>query len=553
MIRGRGRLLARSGCGADPALPSLRRAQPRADRSGRGRRQRREQAHRAAHRDPGHRRPSPRRHRRDDRYRPLRQSVEGAARRSIHPRHAGRFGGDRLCARRRGRMIDGVLVDQIEARRAYEARLRERIDPGLGEVSRAFEFKTRVYPIEAGSSRTVRVRFVTPIDPRRGYELPLSRADEIGRLSISVEASGTAAPPRLSLPGVAQAEWRREADSHLFLPGAANVRLDGMLAVRRCSAPRRSSSGGTLREGLFRAARWRRRQRRPGAASGQVACFGIVPVARRRRSRGRDRPAARLSRRSSRRDRADPVRRGAAERLHLSTARAVVDRLRRITYRGAPASRAAARRSTPRPGLLSPTPRHLRKPAIAAPGMQAHRHLHARDADRPWLNALARVRRRRSASARRRQPLRASGPLTRQVPRVGTSARPPARPDMRCWTRPRALAHRRPMRDTRIASGDGPGPGSSETDIRAGPGRYLVRRGRPLGCRPDRSARRRRGGGSRHPDRLRAPPFGGRPRHLLPRARESRGLCRIAHRAPGDVSGRAARRICRAGRRAKGR
>src|SRR5687767_11154548 len=115
-----------------------------------------------------------------------------------------------------GQMIDGVLVDQIEARRAYQARVRERIDPGLGEVSRGFEFKTRVYPIEAGSSRTVRVRFVTPLDPRRGYELPLSHEQEIGRLSFSVEASGVAAAPRLSVPGFAKAEWRQDGNSHRF-------------------------------------------------------------------------------------------------------------------------------------------------------------------------------------------------------------------------------------------------------------------------------------------------------------------------------------------------
>src|SRR5687767_2175385 len=130
-----------------------------------------------------------------------------------------------------GRMIDGVLVDQIEARRAYESRVRQRIDPGLGEVSRDFEFKTRVYPIDPGKSRTVRVRFVTPLDPKKGYELPLSHEQEIGRFTVSIEAGGLSDKPDLAVSGVARPEWRREGDRLVFTHSADKARLDGALTV----------------------------------------------------------------------------------------------------------------------------------------------------------------------------------------------------------------------------------------------------------------------------------------------------------------------------------
>src|SRR5947209_1321483 len=37
-----------------------------------------------------------------------------------------------------GTLVDGVLLDQRQARTTYEARVRRRVDPGLAEVSRDF-------------------------------------------------------------------------------------------------------------------------------------------------------------------------------------------------------------------------------------------------------------------------------------------------------------------------------------------------------------------------------------------------------------------------------
>src|SRR5688572_2226027 len=110
-----------------------------------------------------------------------------------------------------GRMIEGILLDQLEARRAYEAQVRQNIDPGLGEVSRSFQFSTRIYPIDPGSSRTVRVRFVTALAPGQGYELPLDGGAAVGRLSISVMANGGRLPD-VRLPGSAQLRWERRDD-----------------------------------------------------------------------------------------------------------------------------------------------------------------------------------------------------------------------------------------------------------------------------------------------------------------------------------------------------
>ncbi|MGZ8361935.1 MAG: VIT domain-containing protein, partial [Allosphingosinicella sp.] len=130
-----------------------------------------------------------------------------------------------------GRMIEGVLADQRQARIAYEARVRQRIDPGLGEVGRDNVFRTRIFPIMPGSGRTIRLRFSTPLDPRQGYVLPLRGSDEIGALSVRVTAAGVSRPPALSIPGQSAARWTSGAGNHVFALERRQVRLDGDLEV----------------------------------------------------------------------------------------------------------------------------------------------------------------------------------------------------------------------------------------------------------------------------------------------------------------------------------
>ncbi|HEX8241387.1 MAG TPA: VIT domain-containing protein [Allosphingosinicella sp.] len=129
-----------------------------------------------------------------------------------------------------GTLVEGVLLDQLEARRAYEAQVRRNIDPGLGEVSRTFQFSTRIYPISPGSSRTVRVRFVTALAPGRGFALPLGGGARIRRLSVSVRTSGGPLPD-VGLPGLAGVEWARQRDGGGVAWHADDVAPEGILSI----------------------------------------------------------------------------------------------------------------------------------------------------------------------------------------------------------------------------------------------------------------------------------------------------------------------------------
>ncbi len=84
-----------------------------------------------------------------------------------------------------GRLIDGVLQPRDKARQAYEDRVAGAIDPGLAEVDFSDKFETRVYPILPRNGRTIRVRFVSPLDSDLSYLLPLENS-AVGAYSIEV-------------------------------------------------------------------------------------------------------------------------------------------------------------------------------------------------------------------------------------------------------------------------------------------------------------------------------------------------------------------------------
>ncbi|MEQ1726516.1 MAG: VIT domain-containing protein, partial [Sphingopyxis sp.] len=106
-----------------------------------------------------------------------------------------------------GNMIDGVIAGRDQAREAYQRRVVQRIDPGLAEVSWADRFSTRIFPIPAHGSRTIRLTMTSPIDPMRGYVLPMRPSGAVGRFTMRIE-SDDGAPADVALPGRFNAQWQ---------------------------------------------------------------------------------------------------------------------------------------------------------------------------------------------------------------------------------------------------------------------------------------------------------------------------------------------------------
>jgi hypothetical protein len=73
-------------------------------------------------------------------------------------------------------MVDGVAAPKLKARQVFETLKRRAIDPGLVEWTQGNIFKTRVFPILAKKSRTIRVSYVSALgrlENRDIYQLPL--------------------------------------------------------------------------------------------------------------------------------------------------------------------------------------------------------------------------------------------------------------------------------------------------------------------------------------------------------------------------------------------
>lgn len=317
------------------------------------------------------------------------------------------------------RMIDGVLVDQRQARIAYERLVRGRIDPGLAEVSRDHLFRTRIFPIPPGGGRTIRLHFVTPLDPARGYVLPFRDTGEIGRLTMALEVVGGEAPG-LSVAGAPQ-RWRDEDGVQRFAMERRNATLDGGIAIPMTDGPALQVSRHANGERFF--------ELRDGALGGDgpaAAPRSVTILWDRSLSRADDDLDAEIALVRNYLERVRPQAielilfdSGGIERVRGSSAAAVVARLRSVRYRGATsfASLAGTRLAGTcllfSDGLVTIDGREGFRPQCPLFAVSS-----ARDADRAWLGALARNGGGEAFDLGARRPDEVLARMTRRMPRV---------------------------------------------------------------------------------------------------------------------------------------
>ncbi len=100
-----------------------------------------------------------------------------------------------------GRMIDGVVVPKQKARRVLEAEERKGADPGLVEQVQGNVYRTRIYPIPGGGTRTVTITYVSELNIQgddAGYHLPLAHANAVAPVDLRVEVVQAPVEPVLS-------------------------------------------------------------------------------------------------------------------------------------------------------------------------------------------------------------------------------------------------------------------------------------------------------------------------------------------------------------------
>lgn len=101
----------------------------------------------------------------------------------------------------KGKLIDSVIVSKNKGRQVFEKIVRTKIDPGLLELSKGNNFKTRVFPIPAKGTRTIKIQYVSEIVEVKGqrvYLLPLMFSGKLDKASVRVEVIQSRTAPMVS-------------------------------------------------------------------------------------------------------------------------------------------------------------------------------------------------------------------------------------------------------------------------------------------------------------------------------------------------------------------
>jgi Ca-activated chloride channel family protein len=99
-----------------------------------------------------------------------------------------------------GVLVDGVAVEKQQARVIYEKEMNKSVDPGLVEHVVGNNFRTRLYPIPAKGTRTIKVTYVADLVPADGGKgatltLPMNLGENLEALDLTVAVEGATEPP----------------------------------------------------------------------------------------------------------------------------------------------------------------------------------------------------------------------------------------------------------------------------------------------------------------------------------------------------------------------
>ncbi len=134
----------------------------------------------------------------------------------------------------KGKMVDGSVVKKHEARIAFEKEVRKGIDPGLVEYTKGNNYKTRIFPIPAHGTRTVRIRYISDlIYDSHGphYVLPLNYKEPVKEVSLRGEAVKAAVAPTVTEGGLANVQFSKWRDSYVAETKMTDVLLNKSMII----------------------------------------------------------------------------------------------------------------------------------------------------------------------------------------------------------------------------------------------------------------------------------------------------------------------------------
>jgi Ca-activated chloride channel family protein len=145
-----------------------------------------------------------------------------------------------------GVLVDGVVVEQQKARIVFEQEVRKGIDPGLAEWVKGSNFRTRIWPVPARGTRTVRVRYLSALSVRGSdtgleatYVLPMVR-QKISLFSLRIEVAKTQVTPEIRSGDLATLHFDRWEERYVAETRLADFEAREDLTVALPAVPRQN-------------------------------------------------------------------------------------------------------------------------------------------------------------------------------------------------------------------------------------------------------------------------------------------------------------------------
>ncbi len=114
-----------------------------------------------------------------------------------------------------GKLREAVPVERARGQAVFEDITRQRIDPGLLQVTQGNNFKLRVYPLLPGKTKTVVIQYVELLGGktgRRHYRLPVAYAATLPEFTLHLRVHGAAAAPAVDGRSLGRLAFERSGD-----------------------------------------------------------------------------------------------------------------------------------------------------------------------------------------------------------------------------------------------------------------------------------------------------------------------------------------------------
>lgn len=152
-----------------------------------------------------------------------------------------------------GNLVDGVPVPKVKARIVFEEEQRKNVDPGLVEWTGGNSFKTRIYPIPAQGTRTVRLRYtsILPIGDKGTpiYQLPLNFPQKLDSFRLRIESLDNR-KPTLTQSSLSNLEFRDWQGAFLAESAWNNLSMTEDLVISLPAEQSEELKNGGMKSGL---------------------------------------------------------------------------------------------------------------------------------------------------------------------------------------------------------------------------------------------------------------------------------------------------------------